>query len=128
MRLSIVSILTGLVSLALGLGATLALLSCLAEMPIGPEFLFEHVTAKSANPGPDEIRGATSHIDKLIPSMSLVAVLLVGASAGGLGVTLAQMREDGGNALTAKLGVLSNVVGILVWWIGLLLVDWTQYR
>jgi hypothetical protein len=121
------SMLAGVTSLALGLGATLALLSFLVGRPTGPEFLFERFSADVPKYGSMGGVGGSFHFEKRIPSMKLVGILVVGASAGGLGIALSRNTKACPCARVAKGGVLSNVVGILVWWLGMLLNDFTPY-
>ena len=121
------SLVSGGTAMLLGLGATLVLLSLLIGHPIGPTLLFDRISA--VVPAPNSFGGVTGtlRIDKLIPSMTLVGIFVVGVTFGGLAVGLAQGRRHARIAQFAKLGLLSNVLGILVWWVSIMLIDWTQY-
>jgi hypothetical protein len=120
--------LAGFVSLTLGLGATLALLSYLVGRPTGPEFLFERISAVVASPNSTGGVAGKLKVENRIPSMWLIGVLVVGASIGGLGIALAQWKKLLRSTRIAQLGLISNVAGVLVWWLGIMLIDWTQYH
>jgi hypothetical protein len=77
--------------------------------------------------------------------MNVIGLLIAGASAGCLGVVLSQKTKEALKtkdalktketpktkdtlcARVAKMGILTNVVGMLVWWLGMMLNDFTPY-
>jgi hypothetical protein len=132
--MSIISLLAGALALVLGLGSMLAVISLLVGYPSGPRFLFETVTYNVPFPGSARrlpgIRQVTDTLKviKVIPSMSVIGLLVVGASSGGLGIALALRRGNRGAARVAQAGLLSNVAGILLWLLAIMLTDWTQYN
>jgi len=137
---SILSLLGGIVALGLGAGATLMLLSLLVGRPIGPKGLFDVVTvhiatpARFVEPAPNGtgkvVRGENTQglkVTKIIPSMRLVGLLVAGACCSGVGIALAQSKGFARGARIAQYGLMSNVVGILVWWLTIMVTDWTRY-
>ena len=125
---SFLSMSIGLTALLFGLGATLALLSYLVGRPTGPEFLFDRFSAQVTSGGVPAAIGGTLRVENRIPSMRLVGLLVAGASIGGAGIALAQKKKFPRNVRIAQIGLLSNVAGLLVWWVAILWIDWTQYH
>jgi hypothetical protein len=136
----LLSLLAGLLALPLGVGATFMLLSLLVGKPIGPKSLFHVVTVHIPMPGPAEtsepnadilvVKGNDTRalkVIKTIPSIRLVGLLVAGACCGGLGIALAQSKGFARGARIAKWGLMSNVAGILVWWLTIMLTDWTRF-
>jgi hypothetical protein len=134
------SLLAGILALALGVGGTFMLLSLLVGKPIGPKSLFHVVTVHIPMPGPAGtsepnadiliVKGndtRTLTVIKMLPSMRLVSLFVAGAFCGGLGITLAQRKKFARGARIAMWGLMSNVVGILVWWLTIMVTDWTRY-
>jgi hypothetical protein len=121
------------------------LLSLLVGRPIGPKGLFDVVTVHIATPtrivdlapgrpapgrAGEVIKGTDTQglkVIKIIPSMRLVGLLVAGACCGGVGIALAQSKGAARRARIAKYGLMSNVVGILVWWLTIMVTDWTRY-
>jgi hypothetical protein len=119
--------LAGLTSLALGLAATLALLSVLVGRPTGPDFLFDRFVAKVPRYGSMKGVPDTFQYEKRVPSMGLIGVLVAGAIAGSLSLGISRNQTGGLCIRVGQVGVLSNALGLVVWWLGMLLIDYTPY-
>src|SRR5438105_3933322 len=107
---SLIALLAGVLALVAGLGSILAVLSLLAGWPIGPKFLFELMTFvvpfRGSAPDVPDLRNVTETLKvmKLVPSMQMVGLLVIGTIISGLGIALAQRQGHVRSARVAQAG------------------------
>jgi hypothetical protein len=123
---SLSSLLTGIASLAMGLGATIVLLSCLFGKPYGAEDLFESQVVVEQVPLPGGTGYAGKVTSRLMPSWKLISFLLVGGCLGGLGIALGQRQDPPRSAVVSAIGLAVCVVGSLLGWFLIMLAVWRE--
>jgi hypothetical protein len=118
--------LTGIVSLTMGLGATIVLLSCFFGTPFGAEHLFESqvIVEQVSLPGGTGIAGKVT--SRLMPSWELISFLLVGGCLGGLGIALSRRQNPPRRAVVSAIGLAVCVVGSLLGWFLIMLAVWKE--
>jgi hypothetical protein len=125
---SLSSLLTGIASLTMGLGATIVILSCYFGKPYGAEDLFESqiVVEQVRLPGGTGTGVARKVTSRLMPSWQLISMLLVGGCLGGLGIALSRRQIPPRRAVVSGIGLAVCVVGSLLGWFLIMLVAWQE--